>query len=870
MKLTIKILKLVSILVITGSIILFSAAFLLQDRVADIILRSLNNNISTKLSVGSFKLSFLRKFPKASLELKNVLVHSSSHFKPDSFTGMNTDTLLAARNVSVEFRFSDIIKGNYNIERIGAKTGIINFYIDTAGGVNYDISAEKERSGNDVFTLNLERIYLSDIKANYNNLATKLTINGIIKNGRLKSRISGNEVDFTAKADVQIDTFQLFNTKITKQITTDLDVNLHSSKSGILFNKGTLSIESYEFGLDGSISPDNMLDLNITGNNIDISKIRSYLPEKYLNLVSEYDPSGILIVDCKIKGLLNRTTNPHIEINCLLKEGHVSYGKSKLAINDLSFAGNFSNGLKNRPETSSVLIRDLKAKLGSSDYSGSFSLSGFDNPNAILILKGKVYPGELKEFFDLKNISTAGGSVDLDLKIASRIGHKDKYTISDIIDMKPEANLVFNSFSIGVKNNSTVFDQVNGNMVISNSVHASDLEITYKGQKIMINGEFRNLPEWITGRAIQMIASADISFSRLIPETFIARTPSSETANRNKTAFTLPGDIILDINFKIDSLDYKSFSSSKIVGSLNYKPRLLTVESLNMKSLNGVISGNGFIVQNSSKSLVARGNFNVSDINVNKAFTTFHNFGQDFLKAENLAGTLSGSFSLLLPMDSMLKPQIKSLTAEGKYILVNGGLINFEPVKQLSSFIELSELENISFQKLENDFFIRSNFLYIPQMEVKSSAVDLSVNGKHSFNDDYEYHIKMLLSEILSKKRKKNKSNISEFGVVEDDGLGRTSLLLKIENTGDVFKVGYDIKAVGNEIKNNIKAERQTLKTILNQEYGWFKSDTLPKQKEVEKSRFRIIWEEPDSVISTTDTTVVKKEGGFKSLFKKK
>jgi len=221
-------------------------------------------------------------------------------------------------------------------------------------------------------------------------------------------------------------------------------------------------------------------------------------------------------------------------------------------------------------------------------------------------------------------------------------------------------------------------------------------------------------------------------------------------------------------------------------------------------------------------------------------------------------------------MDSMLNPQIETLTAEGKYILVNGALNNFDPVKQLSKFIELSELENISFEKLENDFFIKDNFLYIPQMEVKSSAVDLSVNGKHNFNNNYEYHIKMLLSEILSKKRKQNRSSVSEFGVVEDDGLGRTALLLKIENKGDEVKVGYDIKAAGSEIKNNIQAEKQTLKTILNQEYGWFKNDTSSRQKPAEKSRFRITWEETDSTTNTKDTVVVKKEGFLKSLFKKK
>jgi hypothetical protein len=181
-------------------------------------------------------------------------------------------------------------------------------------------------------------------------------------------------------------------------------------------------------------------------------------------------------------------------------------------------------------------------------------------------------------------------------------------------------------------------------------------------------------------------------------------------------------------------------------------------------------------------------------------------------------------------------------------------------VKQLSTFIELSELENISFQQLDNDFFIRNNNLYIPQMEVKSSAADLSVNGKHSFDNDYEYHVKMLLSQILSRKRSKNKSNITEFGVVEDDGLGRTSLLLKIIGKGEVAKVAYDMKAAGTEVKNNFKKEKQTLKTILNQEYGWYKNDSAANQKpEVKKSRFRIKWDDGDTVMSNPNPAVTKK-----------
>jgi len=275
------------------------------------------------------------------------------------------------------------------------------------------------------------------------------------------------------------------------------------------------------------------------------------------------------------------------------------------------------------------------------------------------------------------------------------------------------------------------------------------------------------------------------------------------------------------------------------------------------------------IWQNVNKSYISKGNFILSGIDVNETFTTFRNFGQNFLKAENINGTLSGSLSLLIPVDSLLKPDIKSFTAEGKYTLTDGALINFDPVKELSSFIELSELSNIKFDNLENDFFIRSNSFYMPQMDVRSSAVDLSVNGKHGFNNIYEYHVKLLLSDILSNKARKTRTTSSEFGEVEDDGLGRTSILLMIEGNGDDVKVSYDKKAAGTQIRTDIQKEKQTLKKILNEEYGWYGTDVEPVKEKKTKPRFRIVWEGSDSSANDTEPPDDKKDGLFKNLFKK-
>jgi hypothetical protein len=330
MKLFLKIVKLLAVIVLTVSIILASAAFLLKDRVGFIILRSLNNNLSTKLEVGSYRLSFLRKFPRASLELKDVVVHSSPGFDSHAFGKINTDTLLAARFVSVEFKITDIIKGVYTVERIGARLGKANFFTDSAGHVNYSIYLKNNSAGGGQTLIDLKRIDISDINAYYNSLPAHLIISGPIKKGKLKSRITGNNIDFTAGTEIQIKRFQLYNFTADKPIPARLDMDLVSSKSGIRFRKSSLYIDNYNMGIEGSVSSDNFLDLNLTGHNLDLALIRKYLPEKYLNLISDYDPSGIITASSKIKGFLSRTSNPHVEITWVLKNGKISYKKPNL------------------------------------------------------------------------------------------------------------------------------------------------------------------------------------------------------------------------------------------------------------------------------------------------------------------------------------------------------------------------------------------------------------------------------------------------------------------------------------------------------------------------------------------------------------
>lgn len=867
MRLILKILKWSAIGVTLIIILLFCISLFLQDNVVNIFIKSINKNISTKIEVGSGSFSLISKFPKASVKLENVFVHSSPKFDRTQFNRTNTDTLLFAQSVSLEFKMIDLIKGVYNIESVSVNGGTMNLYSDSSGMVNYEISVKSSSSSDKEFVINLERINVSNLNTTYVNIATSLIINGSIKNGRFKSRIAGNNIDFTANSDLQLSHLEIFPVFLKTSTAASLDLNLHKSDSGIFFRKGTLKIESFNFGISGMIFDDNKLDLKITGRNIDISKIKKFLPEKFIKKFTEYAPSGIMRIDCGLNGLIDRKNNPDIAINFSLENGHISYEKSKIKLNKLSLSGNFNNGKLKSPATSVLLINRIKVSLGSADYSGSLTVENFKFPKIDLIFSGEIIPSELSEFFNLKKVSWSEGSVRLNLKLSGNLALKDKYTLTDFMKLNPKAVLQFKSMGIGLNNNKVVIKDINGNIMVARHLWTDDLSFSFKDQRVKIDGNFTNLPAWLAGEPVYIKAVANLSIGNLIPSYFI---PDSSSVSAKQTSFKLPDGVEFDINLSIDNLTYKKFSASNIKGKLIYKPGILSFKSFNLNSLDGYISGDCFLAREKGRSFISHGIFKLDRIDINKTFVTFNNFGQVFLKAENIAGSLSGNLSILMPLDSMLYPNAKATTAEGQYTITDGALINFDPVKSLSRFIELSELENITFSKLENDFYIRNNYIAIPQMDIRSSASDFTVSGKHDFDNNYEYHVKMYLSELLSKKAKKNKPYSIEFGAVEEDGLGRTSIFLKITGKGEDIKVGYDMKAASGNIKKNLKTEKQNLKNILNKEYGWFKKDSTIKQETAPKPRFRIEWEETDSIKTQPDTSLVNKEGGINRIFKKK
>lgn len=323
MKRIAKFLKIAAILVLSVVVILFSVSLIMQQKVAGILLKTVNRNFETQIEAGSYRLSLLKRFPRATIELRNVLVHSSPTFDRAIFGTMNTDTLLSARSALLDFRMTDLLKGKYTFEGISIRSGRLNFYTDTSGHYNYVIARQAGKNEKSHYSVMLDRINLSDVRVLYHDLNLRLTMKGVALGSRFKSRINENEIDFAGTVDAQLTYFNLKGYTLTKPFEANLDVGVNRNKKGYFFRKSTMHLREGDLVLNGYIGSDNFFDLIVNADKLDFSGIAKYVPEKVSDRISEYLPSGNLSLNYTVKGRSSKKIDPHYEVSFSLKNGKI-------------------------------------------------------------------------------------------------------------------------------------------------------------------------------------------------------------------------------------------------------------------------------------------------------------------------------------------------------------------------------------------------------------------------------------------------------------------------------------------------------------------------------------------------------------------
>ena len=836
--------------------LLFSASFIInkyyKDEIISVALSSLNNNLKTKITLKSYEISLIKKFPDASIEFKNVFAESTKDFSENI---KKTDTLFTAKSIFLQFSLIDIFKKQYKIKAIHIDGADVQMKINKKGIDNFHFWKSNENKNTSNFKLELKKITITNTRFHYINNIKDVDIKLYTKWYFLKGNFSEKTYALYSSGKIDVNKLNIDKVEYANVSGISLKTGVNINNNKIVVKNGELSANNLKFNINGTIDlkETTVLDLKLSGNNIAVKNLITALPGNVKNNINDFESDGLFYFNGTIKGEISNKKTPLIKADFGINNGSLINKQVNIKLDNIKLTGNWTNAENGKINNTALVLDNLYAKFKNSEISGKYEIHNFKHPH--IIINGKINGDlpELVSFFEIDTIENISGNIISEFSFNAKFRSFKDIKKQDILNSKTSGYAKIDNLDLQLKGSSTKIKNLNTGMrFTSKNIIIDSLNFTQNKNDFHIKGHLYNILPFLIIDDKNLKLTGTFNSDNFDTDDFI-NTLKTNKKERNENSINLNDYITYSLTYNIKKFKYKTFTGENFRGKLQFKNKKLTLTQTSINTLDGTFKGNFQLSRIDSNLYRVSASPILNNININKLFVVFDNFGQNFLQAKNLKGTLSSRSRISFDMNKNTKINQKSIEVIADIKIENGELINFEPMKKLSRFIELSELEDIKFSTIQNQIKISEETIYVPQMEIKSSAFSIGISGTHTFSGNIDYKLRILLSDFLSNKARKAKRENSEFGVIEDDGLGRTSLYLSVKGTTKDFKIKYDTKGVKQHIKEETKKEKTNLKSILNDEFGWFKNDsTLKKEKEKrkkeekkkKKNKIRIEWED--------------------------
>ena len=270
--------------------------------------------------------------------------------------------------------------------------------------------------------------------------------------------------------------------------------------------------------------------------------------------------------------------------------------------------------------------------------------------------------------------------------------------------------------------------------------------------------------------------------------------------------------------FKLGHLQYGKSSIDKVSAKFLLNDTVAVVESLRFGAFKGSMDASARVKFKNDSLMQVWFRTHIDKMDLKQLLVEFDNFDQTTVTSENLSGLmttdLDGYLDVLNMGDSIPMVPIKVL---GRLKLEDGAIVDLEMLKALDRFTGMRELDNIQFQTLETSLFVRHGSLFLPQTDIKTTAMNMSVFAMQGMaTSDFEYHIKIFPGEIMFGKWKgvmKKQSQMKE-NLADEDNM-KSFNLLAYDIAGE-SKYGFDTESRKKKMRTRIKVQQRQLELGFN------------------------------------------------------
>lgn len=842
-------------------LVLVFVIWLMQDKIKGYAISYLNDHLKTELKVDDIEVTFISTFPNVSLHFKNTLI-----LDPEGLQSYR-DTLLSAKSIYVKFGLWDVFSGKYNAKKLDVYNAHLRGFINEKGEENYDIlkpSPEKPTGKKSDFKLDLQQVTFYNTRLTYHNAAMgqqyKLSTNTLKLSGKL-----GNDVfDLATSGDVYINSMRNKNVVLLKnqQSTLDLILSINTAAHTVAFKKGDWKIEKMHLGIKGNITnqPEGTLcDVTVFGKNVSLVSVMQLLPDKIHRNMSRYKSFGNLSLDATIKGLAGKTSAPAVNATFSIGNGILIEKQNNISLHNIDLSGAYTN--KNKLGVDELRINTMSGRFkdGSIDMHGQ--LTDFGKPHIVLTVKGEIGLATLHDFVNPETIKEMKGRVSLDSRLDFVLMRTDNLLLDNTLINEASGSIRFVDATVLVSERGKPVTGLNGQLNLrDNDALVDGLQGKIGESDFSINGAIKNFtPYFLAGNQTLSVIGAFNSSYCNIEDLVVKSAPlpvAQKTVAGEAPTYSFPSNLNFNFDLNIAKLEWDPFTATNIRGNFKLVDKKLSATNLSIDLAGGKCTGS-LSVDESGNQFLARANTHIDNVKLPLMLGVFKNFGQKLITPENTKGTLTATVDWAMPIGNDLKIDDTKMVVQASISIKKGELNNLNQLRQLATFMRTDKklklflkghaddfegrVRSLKFDELKNDLTIAKGELTIPRMEIKSSAMNIDFYGKHNFENKIDYHFNFRFLEL------KKRENQTEFGEIRDDGTG---MKVYIRMFGDLNSPQYewDKAEAKADKKEKWETEKSTFKSLVKEEFGFFKRDTTVKTKTArqEDVDFIMQWDEAE------------------------
>ena len=787
------------------------------------VMEEISERLDSTVDVEEISIKVFQKFPNTSIQLKKVTIWSSHNFSMQNFSGPGADTLLYAENVNVSFNLIGLIRKKYNIRQLEIKSGILHLYTDSHGEINYQISSGKDREKKEGAPVNLSNLRIMDFGLVINNEAKQIISTGSLKRLDLNGRFSKRSTQLRGVLSGHLDELSNKGILYTSDREIQAGLNLDVSDSLYTIKSGQIQIDRILADMDGNflLHEGKGVEMNLVAEarNLEIHEVLDLLPSEISNTLKGIKGNGELQLYVRTTGMVSSTLTPSVEADFQTSNANLSWDRLPFSVKKLNLSGTYSNGGQFNPLTTSLIIESLNAVIGTDHLSLKGRIHNFYDPVFSFKLKGDIHPAQWLDWYEGIPLHRAEGTLISDLKVKGSYDRLkppgEKFLALDF-----SGGLALEDVLIRIHEKGAPFSGLNGTVHIDNDFWEPSFSGSFGSSDFDFSASGHNLLSFLMKKEEHLVASATLRTNRFDLREILDNFPKTDSGHN--TSIFFPEQLNLKLDFVINEFFMDKFKAEDVRGIATYDAPFIFVESLTMQTMEGTLRGDYGMTQNRDGDIFMNVNASLHNLDISQLFHSFNNFGQDQITYENLKGSISGTSIFSAAFDTTFSIRPQSILSETSVSIRDGELNSFEPIMALSRFIEVEELRNIQFKTLENNILIKEGQIIIPSMDIQSNALNLLASGTHSFNNHYDYRLRLKLSELLYNKARGARN--SEFDIAADDSDTRV-LFLKVYNNGSGTEVEMDREKTAEKIRKDLNEEKNELKQILNEELGLFKNE---------------------------------------------